>query len=485
MASCAICCENYTKVVRKPVQCPYCNYECCQPCLRQFLLTIKGEPNCISCHKVFSQDHLIERVGRHYLETHYRKCRESILIERERTLLPDSQILVKSTIEMRNLLDLNKDIDKRVNELRREMYELNRTKDINQARADWLDQHIKRGENPPVEGYDEEEVKNEKSRRTFIRPCPSLDCRGFLNINYVCGICETNVCSRCHEIKQDEHTCKPEDIESAKAIIKETRACPKCAVPIYKIDGCAQMWCSMCKTAFNWNTGRIETGNIHNPHYYEWLRQNNNGAIPRAPGDAPCGGIPHIRDIMAWIETKHALQQNRSPKISGLHRNHNYNKTELSILDIHRLMNHIQEYEIPRLGNIYQANADLRVKFLLNEISEKEFRQQLFVREKNNRKKETIRQVMQLFVNASQDIIRNYISVAPQLESPDHLHKELVQLVSYCNDSFKKVSLQYQCRVPTITHRYYIDNKTFHKKTKEEASTSTTVEEQSNSTDNE
>jgi hypothetical protein len=386
---------------------------------------------------------------------------------------------------MRNLLDLNKDIDKRVNELRREMYELNRTKDINQARADWLDQHIKRGENPPVEGYDEEEVKNEKSRRTFIRPCPSLDCRGFLNINYVCGICETNVCSRCHEIKQDEHTCKPEDIESAKAIIKETRACPKCAVPIYKIDGCAQMWCSMCKTAFNWNTGRIETGNIHNPHYYEWLRQNNNGAIPRAPGDAPCGGIPHIRDIMAWIETKHALQQNRSPKISGLHRNHNYNKTELSILDIHRLMNHIQEYEIPRLGYIYQANADLRVKFLLNEISEKEFRQQLFVREKNNRKKETIRQVMQLFVNASQDIIRNYISVAPQLESPDHLHKELVQLVSYCNDSFKKVSLQYQCRVPTITHRYYIDNKTFHKKTKEEASTSTTVEEQSNSTDNE
>jgi len=73
MATCSVCCDKYTKVLRKPIQCPYCNYECCQPCLRQYLLTIQGEPNCISCHKVYSQDHLIERVGKHYLDTQFRK----------------------------------------------------------------------------------------------------------------------------------------------------------------------------------------------------------------------------------------------------------------------------------------------------------------------------------------------------------------------------------------------------------------------------
>jgi hypothetical protein len=54
------------------------------------------------------------------------------------------------------------------------------------------------------------------------------------------------------------------------------------------------MWCTAdnCKTAFSWNSGKIINGTIHNPHYYEWLRRNNNGEIPRNPGDIPCGGFP-------------------------------------------------------------------------------------------------------------------------------------------------------------------------------------------------
>jgi hypothetical protein len=60
---------------------------------------------------------------------------------------------------------------------------------------------------------------------------------------------------------------------------------------IYKIEGCAQMFCTECHTAFNWNTLRIENGIIHNPHYFEWMRrQNENGGqVERNPNEILCG----------------------------------------------------------------------------------------------------------------------------------------------------------------------------------------------------
>jgi hypothetical protein len=111
--------------------------------------------------------------------------------------------------------------------------------------------------------------------------CPSAHCRGFITKDYNCGICNTRICPDCHVIvdTSETHNCNPATVETVKAISKETKPCPTCHAPIYKIDGCSQMWCVQCHTAFCWNTGKIET-QIHNPHYYEWMR-NQNKPIPQ------------------------------------------------------------------------------------------------------------------------------------------------------------------------------------------------------------
>ena len=72
------------------------------------------------------------------------------------------------------------------------------------------------------------------------------------------------------------------------------------------------MWCTECKVAFNWNSGKIiYGGQIHNPHYYQYMRDQNNGInAPRNPGDVLCGGlIPYysLSTLLRKINTYNQL----------------------------------------------------------------------------------------------------------------------------------------------------------------------------------
>jgi hypothetical protein len=82
-----------------------------------------------------------------------------------------------------------------------------------------------------------------KPKATFVRACPSGDCRGFLSSAWKCGTCEGWACSNCHEYigkdkNKTEHVCHPDQVASARLLDKETKPCPKCASAIFKISGC-------------------------------------------------------------------------------------------------------------------------------------------------------------------------------------------------------------------------------------------------------
>ena len=159
------------------------------------------------------------------------------------------------------------------------------------------------------------------------------------------------------------------------------------------VRNCDQMWCTQdgCQTAFSWNTGHIVTGVVHNPHYYDWLRRQNNGQMPRQAGDIPCGGLPN-----AWQFTR--LLQNTS--LSVVER--------ALIATIHRCFGDIIHVRLPdfparRLAN---TNKDIDVKYLMNELSELEWQKMLEQRETRFERKKEIGQILTTFAHVGSEMIR-------------------------------------------------------------------------------
>jgi hypothetical protein len=150
-------------------------------------------------------------------------------------------------------------------------------------------------------------VQSKVESTAYLCGCPSNGCRGFIGGDHKCKLCDTRVCDRCHLVLDGSasHVCDEGDVKTAQLLLKDTKGCPTCATPIHKIEGCDQMFCVRCNTAFSWKTLEIETGRIHNPHFYETLReQAGGGNIRREIGDIPCGGLPSHLDMFLFIRSR-------------------------------------------------------------------------------------------------------------------------------------------------------------------------------------
>jgi hypothetical protein len=280
------------------------------------------------------------------------------------------------------------------------------------------------------------ETSKNPEKKKFIRACPVTDCKGFLSTKWVCGLCDSKVCNKCHEVKceSEEHVCDENSIKTAELLMKDSRPCPKCASMIFKIEGCDQMFCVMCHTAFSWKTGQIETGRIHNPHYYDIQRKLNNGQMPREVGDEICGGIPNYYSFF-----RHLAAVLGSCEI------------EKTISHIHRLHVHVQHIVIPRYEtNIEKDFRELRIKFMMNDISVDVFKKQLQQKEKAFNKKRDITMVLQTYVDVS---LENLIAMSLCTTKNDMLavYEKMITLKDYINESLQIISQRYNNVVPLIS----------------------------------
>jgi hypothetical protein len=350
----------------------------------------------MNCKTAWQNSFIDDNLSNNFRSGELRKHREDILLDREKSMLPatiphaEHELFKKKKHEeVLILLKEQNDLYKQIDNIKHKIFEL----------------HTEIGNTTII---------NKKS--TFIRKCPTDNCRGFLCDKWKCGICECVVCSKCHDIKEDKHECNEESLKTAELLSKDTKPCVNCGSLIFKIEGCNQIFCTECHTAFDWVTGKIETKNIHNPHYFEWLRNNNDGGeIPRNPGDEICGGIPNYHTITAHIRQY---------------------KLVFHFDDYYRIISHMREVELPRyvFANIEDRNIDLRIKYLLKEISEDYWKKELQTRERKLIKKNEMRQLIDMFITIGTDLTIKILSIKKQVEI-ENLKLEYKKLREYFNEN--------------------------------------------------
>lgn len=441
--NCPICCESYDKSTRTIVKCELseCQFEACKTCVRKYMLNSPLEQNCMKCFKPWSEGFIIRNLNRSFVDKNLTPHRRQVLLEKELARIPETIPIAEKLAEIR----------KEEEEILKIADEINKLKIL--IRRKQIQQNEHRKNIDIIKG-------TKKERREFIMPCPNENCRGFLNQNYYCSLCKFHTCPKCIEIigynKDDPHTCDENSVANADLIKKETKPCPACGERIFHNGGCDQMWCTKpdCHTAFSWRTGMIETGVIHNPHYYEFQRKANNGNIPRNPGDIVNGCDNRL--IMYRDLTR------ISRFIDPIHK----------INNLHQCLNHFIHAEIrqkrQRITDL-ENNENLRIEYIFKTIDKDKLAKTVTINHRKRKEYIEIVNIYELFTTFGIELFNGFINVYNEIRDiPPSMVEELLtnfhKIREYCNTELGKISVTYNHKVQQIDENWVYTTKKFNMK---------------------
>lgn len=396
------------------------------------------DAHCMHCKKIWSLEFIDDNFDKKFITKDLVRHRESVLIDREKALLPATQPLVELEIEKRKtkqylaeLVQQKRELDALISHSTERIRRLNRGE---------IDLQNEDGEDGG--GEDAESIIARSKRETS---CPNTDCRGFLNAKFECGLCECQVCRHCECIvtgEKNTHVCDPDTVATVKLLKKECKKCPSCPAVIFKVDGCSQMFCTKCHCVFNYNTGVIQnSGVIHNPEYYRWMRDNGN-EMPAGPvemNNCDNNGNYNFRlQRPPYLRTVNGIRGSRRDG-RGLWRDY--------LMNVHRMIGHISDVEVRRLDNhdIVRANENLRIKYLMNELSETQFKTMLQRQEKNSRKMRCYKDLLQLVVNVITDAFESF----NESKDCDVFENTVKKIVSYSVGQCDKINDRFQANIST------------------------------------
>ena len=451
--TCSVCNEKYNKTTHKKIVC-YCTLELCATCIKTYILSKQELPHCFNCNIEWNREFLIKNINASWVNTTYAVHHKSYLFKLEESQFTDTIVYIEDkNRKKQEIAILNIEIEQYQKIIKPLI------KQVKQYQSK-IDEAHRKIHNISV-------GKKSLERKEFICKCPNGDCIGYLSSAHKCDLCNNWFCPECKELKGEErdavHTCNPDTVETVKLLQKECKKCPNCTSVIYKIDGCDMMWCISCHTAFSWRTLQILNGeNIHNPHYFEWLRtQQTNGNPERNPNDILCGreiDNAFITSLLNKMRRAFNLMRVVSPvgnareiaeydQLSDEAKK--YNNIVLLFSAILRSALHIRFDDINRRFNNQRINneetvRETRMAFMEKVITEDEFKSALEKRNRVFEKNNQFATLLRMYINCLTDILyRLYDNITK--DNIEAYINEINGLKDYVDVQLKNISKIYGC----------------------------------------
>jgi len=121
------------------------------------------------------------------------------------------------------------------------------------------------------------------------------------------------------------------------------------------------------------------------------------------------------------------------------------------VWNVHRINVHIEMIEIPILTNYTYDNIDLRISYLSNRCTEKEWKRELYRRAKRAERNTALQQIFEMINMVVNNEFRKFLAL------DIIVFQNIIDWISvienfrvYANQQFLEVSRLYQCRVPKI-----------------------------------
>jgi hypothetical protein len=399
---CNICYESVTQ--KQIVTCNACSFEACKNCVKTQIELTK-EAACMNCKCTFTKKFLETNVGVTFVKTTWKKIEEDILIEHERSQLTSTQSLVAWEKEYRR-----------------------------QKSRVRFGERIRIPERPT-----ESSTANIKD----FFPCPNNDCRGFIEPGATtCSVCNSKVCRRCREVSLDTstHVCNPDTLMTIAAIREDSRSCPKCAAMINRSFGCNHMFCTHCRTHFDWESGKVLTlsTNGHYNHLQSFARNLVTRDQQQQRDDSTTNEQQQQcqeQDVILREIPRHVLN-NMSQVPSDILR------ILYDDLDVIRFTadNFYNEATL----NIMLKNTltNFRVSFLMNDINEAEWKSKVYSTNKNFEYRIHCARVLHLY-------IQNIYSFQHRIHNDSFVvdSVELCNFIELTNESFRSLAEEYKSNV--------------------------------------